>query len=256
MQQIVVNQAEPAELRAEALLGLSIQAVNDLVSLTNLLDDASEAVRIELVRGLRPLLLLDRDPVRRALAGKLERGEERSLTPAFKEQLELALFGAEGSSGKTRRPASEEAWVEAAISSGDVGNGRRVFFHPVAGCATCHRIDGRGGLAGPDLSVIGRSLDRVKLAQAILNPSWDIAPQFVAHMVEARNGETYAGLVEKRERDGSIVLLLADGRRLNLPPHEILSVRPSTVSLMPEGLENSLTLHDFRDLVVFLNSLK
>jgi hypothetical protein len=41
-----------------------------------------------------------------------------------------------------------------------------------------------------------------------------------------------------------------------IPASRIVSNQPSTVSLMPEGLENALTVQDFRDLLAFLRSLK
>jgi HEAT repeat protein len=186
--EIALNRANPPGLRAEAILGLSIRAVDELIGLTNLLDDSAEAVRVEMARSLRQVI--DRGSLRRALLGILERGEKHPLTPALKDQLSLALFGPERTPDRSgARPNSEEAWIQSASQDGDVENGRRVFFHPTAACSTCHRIEGRGGLAGPDLSVIGRSLDRAKLVQSILNPSRDIAPQFVAQTIQTRGGE-------------------------------------------------------------------
>jgi putative heme-binding domain-containing protein len=201
--------------------------------------------------------VIDHGSVRRALLGILERGEKHPLTPALKDQLSLALFGPERTPDRSgARPNSEEAWIQSASQDGDAENGRRVFFHPTAACSTCHRIEGRGGLTGPDLSVIGRSLDRAKLVQSILKPSRDIAPQFVAQTIQTRGGESHTGLVQRRDSDGSITLLPADGRKMMVLGGDITSVEPSAVSLMPEGLENSLTVHDFRDLMVFLNSLR
>ena len=41
-----------------------------------------------------------------------------------------------------------------------------------------------------------------------------------------------------------------------IPGDKILSDQTGKVSLMPEGLENSLTTQDFRDMLAFLLSLK
>ena len=44
----------------------------------------------------------------------------------------------------------------------------------------------------------------------------------------------------------------ADGKGVLIPANEMVSNQPSAVSLMPEGLENALTVQDFRDLLAFL----
>ena len=55
----------------------------------------------------------------------------------------------------------------AAQQSG-VTTGEALFFGK-AGCATCHEVNGRGGIVGPDLSGIGtRPAD--SLREKILNP--------------------------------------------------------------------------------------
>src|SRR5262245_42605814 len=47
-------------------------------------------------------------------------------------------------------------------------DGEALFFGK-AGCATCHEVNGRGGIVGPDLSAIGtRPAD--SLREKILNP--------------------------------------------------------------------------------------
>src|SRR5207244_473632 len=56
------------------------------------------------------------------------------------------------------RPANEADWKKLLAEKGDAEAGRRVFFHKNGPrCFTCHRVDGRGGKLGPDLSKIGKS---------------------------------------------------------------------------------------------------
>ena len=66
------------------------------------------------------------------------------------------------------RPASIDGWLKQAGEGGDVESGRRVFFHQQgAGCWKCHTVDGRGGVIGPDLSLIARTMNRQKLARRV-----------------------------------------------------------------------------------------
>jgi len=140
--------------------------------------------------------------------------------------------------------------------SGDAERGRRLFFHQTVGCAKCHRIEDRGGNIGPDLSVITRSSSREKLMQSIVEPSREIAPQFITHTVETTDGETFSGLLESETKDGSITLTTVDGKAVFLPGKQIGARSTSKVSLMPEGLEQALSEREFLDLIEFLASRK
>ena len=139
---------------------------------------------------------------------------------------------------------------------GDAERGRRLFYHQAVGCARCHRIEDRGGNIGPDLSVITRSNSREKLMQSIVEPSREIAPQFVTHTVETTDGEIFSGLLESETKDGSITLTTVDGKGVFLPGKQIRARSTSKVSLMPEGLEQALSEREFLDLIEFLSSRK
>lgn len=139
---------------------------------------------------------------------------------------------------------------------GNAERGRRLFFHQAVGCAKCHRIEDHGGCIGPDLSVLTRAMTREKLVQSIIEPSREIAPQFVTHVVETADGEIWSGLLEHDGKDGSVTLTTAEGKGVFLPASQIRSRSTSKVSLMPEGLEQALSENEWLDLIEFLASRK
>ena len=48
-----------------------------------------------------------------------------------------------------------DAWLGLLDGPADPSAGERVFFHPKGpGCYRCHQVNGRGGRAGPDLSIL------------------------------------------------------------------------------------------------------
>ncbi len=249
----------PVDLRTEAILVLAARPVDVLAKLADLLDDSERAVQIETARAFRQAALEPR--IRLALQRKYDSARDDDHQTLLAEQLELALFPPGAGRGDSRnpraaRPASDEQWRAALGTGGDADSGRRVFFHPAVGCARCHRIEDHGGEIGPNLSTIAISSDREKLMQSILHPSREIAPQFALHLIETTDHESYAGLLAGQGADGSITLTTVDGKGVLIPASRIVSNQPSTVSLMPEGLENALTVQDFRDLLAFLRSLK
>src|SRR5262249_19022858 len=134
--------------------------------------------------------------------------------------------------------------------------GRRAFYHAAgAGCFKCHTINGRGGKIGPDLSTIGRALSRERLIDSILQPSKEIAPQFVTWSFETASGRVYSGMLVL-ENEGQTIIGDTDGKTTELKTADIVSRVPLKTSVMPEKLADRMTLQEFRDLLAYLESLK
>jgi len=252
LKRVAASRGEPVELRCEAVAALAGDP-----ALLMLLNDPAPAVRLEAARSLRPMATDER--VRIVFAAMLKRMDPTPASEALRETLahtlELAATNS-GGTGPASRPASDDEWRKALKPSGDAASGRRVFFSPTFGCARCHRIEDRGGRLGPDLSVLARGANREKIMQSILHPSRDIAPQFVSHTVETKDGESVTGLLNSEGADGTVTLLTAEGKAVRIPGAQIASRTQSKVSLMPEGLDRAMTVGEFLDLMAFLLSRK
>mgnify|MGYP000909811249 CR=1 FL=1 len=139
---------------------------------------------------------------------------------------------------------------------GDVARGRQLFEdRPRTACSQCHSTDGRGGKAGPDLYAIGDKFPRRDIIRAILEPSADIAIGYGTTVIETKSGEEHQGILKDATAE-KLVLMLADGRSLSLNISEIQSQKGSQISLMPEGLETTMSRQEFSDLVEYLTSLR
>ena len=105
---------------------------------------------------------------------------------------------------------------------------------------------------GPDLTSYQR--DHLgTLLTSILDPSAEIREGYAAVEVDTRDGRTLAGFLT--ERDERVTTLRGlDGQDQVLPAAEVLSVRPTGRSLMPEGLLDGLTDDQLRDFFAFLRS--
>ena len=151
------------------------------------------------------------------------------------------------------RPDSEAGWRKAVAGPGDPAAGERVFFHARGPrCAVCHRVDGRGGQVGPDLSLIARSQDRAKLLESILMPSKEIAPAFTTWIFHMRDGKTHTGVLISENFDSTITLADADGKRLVLKRLDVEEREASPKSLMPDDLHRLMSRREFLDLLAYL----
>jgi putative membrane-bound dehydrogenase-like protein len=252
LRQIAARRNEPIGLRADAVAALAGDSGSTEALLT-LLDDPMPQIRLEAARSLCAAVATPR--VRSAFAARRNQLAARPADDPLREQLDFALelAGLDGS-GSATRPASDETWRKALARPGDPESGRRVFFRPSAACGRCHRIEDHGGRLGPDLSTIARGADREKLMQSILHPSRDIPPQFVSHDVETKDGRALSGLLTAQSSDGTLTIVTADGKAVRIPGAQIATHNQSRVSMMPEGLDRTLSVQDFRDLMAFLLS--
>jgi putative membrane-bound dehydrogenase-like protein len=188
---------------------------------------------------------------------------DKETSQELSEQLALA-FRASGLPVPERivkrtspRPVSPEGWIRLAASGGNAEAGRRLFSHPNSGgCFHCHTVNGRGGKIGPDLSLIARSSSRTKLAESVVRPSKEIAPQFTSWTLVTRDGRVVVGVILAEDREGHLRIGTPEGKVLELAASNIEERHPQNKSVMPENLIDSFTPEEFRDLVAFLTALK
>ncbi|RUL84908.1 c-type cytochrome [Tautonia sociabilis] len=134
---------------------------------------------------------------------------------------------------------------------GDPDRGEAVFFGETGKCATCHRIGGKGGEVGPDLSAIGGRLDLAALYHAIEAPSAAISPEYLPYTVAMADGRVFSGIV-RAEGPETIRVVGADAQATSIPRAEVAEIRPVSTSIMPVGLAGALGERDLRDLLSYL----
>jgi putative membrane-bound dehydrogenase-like protein len=139
---------------------------------------------------------------------------------------------------------------------GDPARGRDVFFRAgTSSCGSCHRVQGRGQWVGPDLSTIGVKYGRDELIRSILSPSAAIGYNFRPVVAALADGRVITGLAVEDTPD-RLVLKTATGERVAIPASSIEERGTMDVSLMPEGLAQTLSEQDLVDLIVYLATLR
>lgn len=130
---------------------------------------------------------------------------------------------------------------------GDIQRGKTVFQQR---CQSCHRAGNDGFAVGPDLAG-ARNGGKEKLLANILDPNREVPPNYFGYTVETKEGDTHAGLIVN-ETASSITIRQPSGVEAVVARSQIATMKASTLSLMPEGLEEGLGQQDIADLVDFI----
>jgi putative membrane-bound dehydrogenase-like protein len=166
----------------------------------------------------------------------------------------LQLFPVVAKLDLAKLPALEEL----AKKPGDAKRGEAIYMASFTGeaqCMKCHKVNGKGGEIGPDLSAIGTKGSVQNLFESILYPSRAIADQHVSWAVSTADGQTVTGLLVK-ETETALTIRDANGKDTVIETKNVEAKKKSLVSLMPEDVVKSLTEPELVDLVAYLATLK
>lgn len=143
---------------------------------------------------------------------------------------------------------------EKEISGRDFENGKRMF---AAGrCVACHRFNGSGGYAGPDLGSVGSRYSIRDILVAICEPSQSISEQYQASRVSLRGGGAlYGRVIYRNETEVAVATDPYDlGTLTKAPSADVAAVEPSQVSMMPIGTIYLMNADELVDLIAYLLS--
>ncbi|MFO0947594.1 MAG: c-type cytochrome [Planctomycetota bacterium] len=132
-------------------------------------------------------------------------------------------------------------------AAGDDNAGREQFRKH---CAACHQLFGEGNKIGPDLTTANRK-DRDYLLVSLVNPSVVIRKEYLAYIVETADGRVLTGLISD-QTPATVTLLDAKNQKTTIPMSQIVNMKESTVSLMPERLYRELSPSALRNLFAYL----
>ncbi|HVY69481.1 MAG TPA: c-type cytochrome, partial [Verrucomicrobiae bacterium] len=133
--------------------------------------------------------------------------------------------------------------------SGNPYEGQKIFNGT---CAACHKLFGQGGQIGPDLTTYKRDdLDTMLLS--IINPSAEIREGFENYTVSTKDGRVLSGFLA--DKDNRVVVLRGiDGENVTIAQDQVREMKSAGVSLMPEGLLDTMDDQQVRHLFAYLRS--
>ena len=144
--------------------------------------------------------------------------------------------------------------VEQKLTGRDFDRGRALFS--AVGCFACHRYNNEGGVVGPDLTVASGRFSPRDLLESIITPSKEISDQYGAVVIATSDGRVVTGRIANLHGDNIQVMtdMLDPGNLVSINQNQIEEMKPATVSMMPEGLLNTLSQGEVLDLLAYLLS--
>ncbi len=133
--------------------------------------------------------------------------------------------------------------------SGDPYRGRIIYE---ATCAACHRLHGKGGEIGPDLTSFKRD-DLAVIVRSVVNPSAEIREGYELFMAETKLGAVYSGFLVSQDAE-RVALRDMTGVNTVVPRAQLASLQGVGRSVMPEGLLAGLAEDSLRDLFTYLRT--
>lgn len=282
-----LNGNAPPEERRRALRTLVEKKAKVLApDLKRLLDD--DALRIDALHGLAAFGTPDASGLVLARYTEFSREEKReaiqllvsratfadALLAAMGEgqvpRADMTVFDARqvhGFGGEERQARLREVWGELVPASGDkkalyarykklltpeylkradLPKGRLLYQR---NCGSCHKLYGKGGLIGPDLTGSDRGTVHY-LLENVLEPNAVIPKDYQLTVFAAKDGRVLSGMLVTENADRFVVRLLTG--EVILPRFEVEEYRTIPVSMMPEGIFQQLSDDDVRDLIAYL----
>jgi putative heme-binding domain-containing protein len=134
--------------------------------------------------------------------------------------------------------------------------GRRIFVE--ASCAGCHKVDGEGGVIGPELTdVLSRwKGDRIGVLREILEPSHKVDEKYQMQKILTVDGVTVTGILIAEDDEKVTLVSSPDAKEPMVVPQDDIEVMvPSSVSMMPKALLDQYTKDEIFELMAYLESI-
>ena len=167
--------------------------------------------------------------------------------PAIRSKAE-ALFAGETVGPRAEAIARYKAILE---TPGDLDRGKVVFDRE---CLVCHKIGARGHEVGPNLAGVRRRTAE-EILTSILDPNREVSPEFLEYLVAVDDGRVASGLVASETPTG-VTLRGREGIEQTILRRNVVEISSTGKSMMPEGLEKTISPEEMADLLAYLLRLQ
>ncbi|KMP11970.1 Triheme cytochrome c [Candidatus Nitromaritima sp. SCGC AAA799-C22] len=153
------------------------------------------------------------------------------------------------------KPIPDE-WKKYLSTSADPERGKKIFTDPegTAYCSKCHRVNGEGGLVGPELSLVGTSRTREFLLESLLDPNKVITAGYKTIMILTKDRKFITG-IKKNEDESGFDIVDKEGKERHIPRDQVKKSKTQKISTMPGNFKDLLEVQEVADLLSYLGTL-
>ena len=265
LQLLAGNRGEAASVSTRsAAVDALVKSKLEPVSLAIVVDSIPQVGPLELNRllgafehcsdetvGLKLVAALKQSPVLTSLRVDAVKSRLAKFPASVQAEAEALYAAINVEAGRQQEKLND---LVGSLAGGDIRRGQVVFNSQKAACSACHNAGGyKGGNIGPDLSRIGKIRTERDLLESLVFPSVSFVRSYEPILVVMKSGKQFNGLIRKETPD-EITLATGAKEEARVLRSEIEEIRPSTVSIMPAGLDTQLTKEQLADLIAFLKS--
>ncbi len=261
VQTFVKMTADPDKGRRETAFGVLVAITGDRQAPKPAKDAAAAAITAGFSSGdaaplLRAVAMLKADAYKEQVKAHLN--DPKPLVKAAAEhaarQLKIEIAGAIDPNKITlAKLGYDKVLAQVGGAKGDVKLGKELFTKQ--GCVACHTVSQAEPLKGPLLLGISQRYNRAEITEAIMKPAAKVSQGFETQWFMMEDGLNYEGFVT-RESGDEVEMRNVAGAVTILKKKEIEERGKRETSMMPAGLVDTLDLHEFNSLIVYLESLK
>ena len=185
--------------------------------------------------------------------GISEFGGEEKVEIAKAKEPEVNFEKIKNKEGQIGKSAIEDIILAVNEIKGDAILGEKLFTRQ--GCQACHQLKASETMKGPFMGQIGSIMSRDQIAESILKPNASISQGFASVNITTKDNKIYSGFISEESADKVVIRNIA-GQVFTINTEDISSREELETSMMPAGLVNSLSYHEFASLITFLSEQK
>lgn len=144
--------------------------------------------------------------------------------------------------------------VEGQLKGRDFEKGQQLFAE--ASCFACHRFAQQGGAIGPDLTGLSGRFSPRDILESTILPNKQVSDQYQAIKVLTDDGKVVVGRIVNLNGDNMAINtnMLDPNAITNVNRNTVEEITPSDQSMMPEGLLDTFSKEEIKDLMAYLLS--
>ena len=174
-----------------------------------------ESVAVLLRRPQRSIELLDAIQAGSIKQSDLDASQVNQLLNSKNDDVR-ALAQKLLSAPATQRSTVVESFRPALSLKGDAAKGKLIYEQR---CISCHRAGGEGNLVGPDLVTV-KNTGAEKLLLNILDPSREVAANYINYLIETKDGQSVLGILAS-DSPSAITVRQAYAKETVIPREQI-----------------------------------